>query len=78
MFEPMILTLPLPDAASPVAVNAAVPPALILLLAFFVLSTDDVGWLPDEPQHGSILIRASQSGHGIILDRPKTPKKTRK
>ncbi|VVD87331.1 hypothetical protein PCO31111_01444 [Pandoraea communis] len=49
-----MLTLPFPDAASPVAMNAAVPPALMLLDTFFVLSTDDVERLLDEPQLSSI------------------------
>ncbi|VVD59097.1 hypothetical protein PCE31106_00002 [Pandoraea cepalis] len=50
-----MLTLPFPAAASPVAMNAAVPPALMLLEIFCALSDDEVDLLLDVPQLNSIL-----------------------
>ncbi|VVE50581.1 hypothetical protein PEP31012_04686 [Pandoraea eparura] len=48
-----MLTLPFPDAASPVAMNAAVPPALMLLDTFCALSDEAVDLLLDDPQLNS-------------------------
>ncbi|VVE56373.1 hypothetical protein PCO31111_05117 [Pandoraea communis] len=68
-----MLTLPFPDAASPVAMNAAVPPALMLLDTFFVLSTDDVERLLDEPQLSSIFASGVFPAASVPLASPSAP-----